>query len=506
MEEGKADEYSAQRRIEDATGLREETLLHLSAADDGGHGGEAADGQNVDMEEFDEMEFVELNRKIAKQAKAGDKLGKSIKPLRPSKFPLTSEMKTTRAASRVIERLGVERVQEIQTEYAALKSKFGEHEYEKANTMIRNLMAMGLSQIEIRGILGVGGYRLQRLYSAQLTKPHEGHYISDTTIHVPVISTIPNLCDVVLKKMSAFPQLLERITFTPITPSEIDPQDSMLMKLIEDSPVILGDPKACLKVLPAARNLKWMQSTFAGVEALLNQEKRNFALTRAGGIMGTHMAQYVLGWIIAKERHFLHAVQFQAKREFRPLEMRYRHFKDVTVGILGFGDIGMAIGKLVFNAGFRVVGLKRDVAHHAGVDCGIEVSESLEHVLSRADYVVNVLPSTPVTRHCLSGDVLRACAKKKACFINVGRGDVIDEGSLLNAFKRKWLSSAVLDVFAAEPLPVDSSLWAHPLVTITPHVAALSMAEDVADVFLKNLWLYLSNSTLSYLVEWERGY
>ncbi|OQR81649.1 D-isomer specific 2-hydroxyacid dehydrogenase [Thraustotheca clavata] len=510
MEDTKEDEYVSHRRLDEAPVLREDALIHLATSEEGEvHGQEAsADAEahgNVDMEGFDDIAFVELNRKITKHNKI-DKLGKGSKPVRASKCPLTSEMKTTRAASRVIERLGIDRVHEIQAEYAALKSKFGEQEYEKANTMIRNLIAMGLSQIEIRGILGVGGYRLQRLYSSQLTKVHESHYITDATIHIPIITSIPNLGDIVLKKMSAFPQLLEKISFAPITPLEIDPQDAMLMKLIEDSHVILGDPSECLKILPHARNLKWLQSTFAGVDTLLHQDRRNFALTRAGGIMGAHMAQYVLGWVISKERHFMQAVQFQSKHEFRPLEMRYRHFKDVTVGILGFGDIGMAIGKLAFNAGFRVIGLKRDMTHHSSIDCGIEVTGNLEYLLSRSDYVVNVLPSTPATRNLLSNDVLRVCAKKKACFINVGRGDVIDESSLIGALRRKWLSSAVLDVFGVEPLPADNPLWAHPLVTITPHVAALSMAEDVADVFLKNLWLYLSGSSLNYLVEWDRGY
>jgi len=209
-------------------------------------------------------------------------------------------------------------------------------------------------------------------------------------------------------------------------------------------------------------------------------------------------------WVIAKERSFLKAPQYQAQKEFRYKEMQYRHFAAVTIGILGLGDIGIEVGKLLKHAGFRVVALKRQASGQTNAS-GMEITNKLENVLDQADYLVNILPSTLHTRNLLSGDVLSSC-QRKPVFINVGRGDVIDEKSIVHALEQEWISSAILDVFATEPLPKESLLWSHPSILITPHVSALSLAEDVVDVFLMNLEHYLSKSPLKYQVDWQKGY
>lgn len=90
--------------------------------------------------------------------------------------------------------------------------------------------------------------------------------------------------------------------------------------------------------------------------------------------------------------------------------------------------------------------------------------------------------------------------------MNVGRGDIVDEDALLHALDRGWLSHAVLDVFPVEPLPVESLLWTHPLVTITPHVAAMTFPDDVVDAFSDNLDRHLAGQPLRYQLDWEQGY
>ncbi|KAF0699321.1 Aste57867_10111 [Aphanomyces stellatus] len=483
------------------------------------------DDANVHMASYDEIEYMDdLSAKETTAGKhprsrgAAGLLGETKKkakltstPERPatassSKFSLTSEMKSTRAATRVIQRLGLDRVQEIQTDYAALKSKFGETDYEKANMMIRNLMAMGLSQIEIRGILGVGGYRLQRLYSSQTTKPvtTEPLVASDALLHIPVLSTMPHLVELVTKKLSMFPLLAARLSLVPLDVFHPPAVDAAVAHLLEDAPILLADPAACVHAIPYTRQLKWAQLTSPSVDAgMFEQAKRDFALTRAGGICGPHVAQTVLGWIIAKERSFEAAAVHQAKREF--IAMPYRHSKDVTVGILGCGDMGMEVAKLVVAAGFGVVGLKRQPpVDNVFGECGFRITHSLETVLAKADYLVHLLPSTPLTDGLLAGDVLRG-AKKKPALIFVGPAmSTANEAAVLHALKRKWLSSAVVDVVT--PPDVSSELWTHSMVAITPHVAPPTMAEDVANIFVKNLWLFMGNAPLTYHVDWGQGY
>ncbi|KAF8790793.1 Glyoxylate/hydroxypyruvate reductase A like protein [Argiope bruennichi] len=134
-----------------------------------------------------------------------------------------------------------------------------------------------------------------------------------------------------------------------------------------------------------------------------------------------------------------------------------------------------------------------------------KISNKLEDILSDCDYLCNTLPSTPLTRGILSASVLRNC-KKNPVFINVGRGDVIPEVELLQALRTGCLSGSVLDVFETEPLPKSSQLWHMPEVTITPHVAAISKPEHIAEEFFNVFLRYVEGHELKNVVRWSDGY
>ena len=108
-------------------------------------------------------------------------------------------------------------------------------------------------------------------------------------------------------------------------------------------------------------------------------------------------------------------------------------------------------------------------------------------------------------RGLLGGGTLRA-AKRGAVLINVGRGDVVDEASIIEALDAGHISHAVLDVFVSEPLPPESPLWSHAGVTVTPHHTAESFPDDVVRVFAENLKLYRTGEALKHVLSWERGY
>jgi glyoxylate/hydroxypyruvate reductase len=152
-------------------------------------------------------------------------------------------------------------------------------------------------------------------------------------------------------------------------------------------------------------------------------------------------------------------------------------------------------------------------------------NEDLIKFLGKTDYIINVLPHTSDTAGLLSGDVLRSCAEKKPVLINVGRGSVIDEASILKSLEEGWISGAILDVFSTEPLPESSPLWNHPKVTstffgllgiapivshgpfaVTPHVSAVSLGPDIAELFANNLRLHLEGKKPNFIVDPARGY
>ena len=195
----------------------------------------------------------------------------------------------------------------------------------------------------------------------------------------------------------------------------------------------------------------------------------------------------------------------------------------MTLVVLGCGDIGRCIGKVAKVFGMRVIGYVRtlpsnDEHHRSRSDDAASASASdvdeyttdLTYALQSGDYIVSVLPSTPETRGLLSNDVLSIASKEKGglspVFINVGRGDVINEKSLLKALDEQWISGAILDVFEEEPLPTDSKLWSRSDVIVSPHVSGLTQSSDVPKVFLTNYQRYIDGKELNFVVDWNKGY
>jgi phosphoglycerate dehydrogenase-like enzyme len=268
-------------------------------------------------------------------------------------------------------------------------------------------------------------------------------------------------------------------------------------------------------------NVEWVQGTYAGVEQYLNRlphgnnalpadQLPTFTLTRAGGFLPRIMGQYVFGYVTMLERMLLEARDFQRKREYaREKMIQFRPAQTVTIGILGLGDIGQGVGKLLRAAGYKVLGFKRNISPELNAElasCADRITPDLDEVLAQSDYLVNVLPSTSSTRYLLTESNLELCRDKKPVFINIGRGDVVAEQTVIDALDKGVWSRAVLDVFEEEPLPKSSALWAHPSVMLTPHVSGYVFVEDVASMFVDNFNRYLSGEPVLYKVDWTAGY
>lgn len=142
--------------------------------------------------------------------------------------------------------------------------------------------------------------------------------------------------------------------------------------------------------------------------------------------------------------------------------------------------------------------------------------QEINEFMSLCDYVVNALPSTPQTRELLGLPQFSRC-RPGAVFINIGRGDILreerdrqpppEEGAvIIEALGRGYLAGAVLDVFRSEPLSPQSGLWSTPGVELTPHVAAISFARDVARLFRDNLQRYVDGRELRFPASWSAGY
>jgi len=276
-------------------------------------------------------------------------------------------------------------------------------------------------------------------------------------------------------------------------------------------------------VLPS---LRWVQSTYAGVDPLLELLRNNnlendasfpFTVTRFAGRFGPPMAEWCLARIVAHERDFAASAADQRERAWagrRHLVTSYRYLSDLTLTVLGCGDIGHCIARAAKAFGMRVVGFvrterRREEGSSSSTGEAVDLyTTDLAEALAQADYIVSVLPATPETVGLLSGDhALRPAQAKSPVWINVGRGSVLDEASLLAALDKNYLSAAILDVFETEPLPAASGLWDHPRVTVSPHVSGLTRGQDVPQLVLQNYERYCrGDRELLYAVDWRKGY
>ncbi len=296
---------------------------------------------------------------------------------------------------------------------------------------------------------------------------------------------------------------------------------------LQSAEIILSDPSTLADMHRQGLlgdNVRWVQSTWAGSDALFRvlgagPAGPGFTVTRLAGVFGPSMAEFVVGQIIARERSFPQLERDQRARVWRggSEAIRYRLLSECSVAVLGMGDIGTKIALDCEHFGMTVTGVRSGRRSAAGgsaahpvpdsIACTTLRDTSVREILATHDYICNVLPSTPQTRDLLSDfDGNWKGLDNAPVFINVGRGDVISESTLVRALDTGSMGGAILDVLPEEPLPQDSPLWARDDVVISPHVSALSTPAMVTQVLADNYARYVEGRDLAFTVDWKAGY
>lgn len=178
--------------------------------------------------------------------------------------------------------------------------------------------------------------------------------------------------------------------------------------------------------------------------------------------------------------------------------------KDRPIAILGIGELGIAAGEALTGLGFPVRGWSRSAKSHATIDC-YHRADGLREALKGAQGVVLLLPNTPATS-CIFGADEMAQMARGAFVINPGRGSLIDDDALLAALDSGQIGAATLDVFRTEPLPSEHPFWAHPSVTVTPHIASTTRSDTASEVIAENIRRSEANLPLLNLVDRTTGY
>lgn len=267
--------------------------------------------------------------------------------------------------------------------------------------------------------------------------------------------------------------------------------------------IVLGEPKLIRDALPRLPRLKWVQSIYAGVEPLVDPaQRRDYVLTNARGVFGELMSEYVFGYLLFLEKKILNRIESQAAKQWQRPESGILRGK--TIGLLGVGSIGAHLAGTAKHFGMKVRGFTRGSETSTLVDQYFHGNDLLKFVTG-LDYLVCVLPRTRDTNQIVDQTVLDALPAH-AIFINVGRGNAVDESALVKTLNEGKLAAAVLDVFETEPLPEDHPFWTTPNLYMTFHTSAISYPEDLTKLFVENYQLYIQGKPLKHQVDFDRAY
>jgi glyoxylate/hydroxypyruvate reductase len=246
---------------------------------------------------------------------------------------------------------------------------------------------------------------------------------------------------------------------------------------------VLWAPPA--QLFASQRQLKAVFNIGAGVDGVMKLPNlpRGVPIVRLNDAgMAVQMAEYVCHAIFRHTRGF-DAYENQAKngewKQHRPIERAA-----FPVGVMGLGEMGARVASAVAAFEYPTFGWSRSLKSIEGVRT-FAGSEGLNNFLAQVRVLVCALPLTPATDGILNAATLSKL-KPDAYLINVARGKHLVENDLLALLDSDRLVGATLDVFREEPLPAAHAFWAHPKITMTPHISALTLrAESVAQIAQK---------------------
>jgi glyoxylate/hydroxypyruvate reductase A len=247
---------------------------------------------------------------------------------------------------------------------------------------------------------------------------------------------------------------------------------------------------------------KLVQSLWMGVEKLLADPTypRGVPLARLidPGMVAA-MSETVVAHVLDWHRHFYRYRAQQRERSWKRIEQRMA--SDRSVGLLGLGELGSDAARRLLALGFNVAGWSRRPKDLPGVRCFTDLTA----LLRITDALVCLLPLTPQTAGVLNAGSF-ALMRRGGCVINVARGAHLVMRDLVGALDNGWLAHAYLDVFEPEPLAPDDPLWAHPGITITPHIAALTEPRTAVPKVAENVERVRRGETPADLVDFQAGY
>jgi phosphoglycerate dehydrogenase-like enzyme len=288
----------------------------------------------------------------------------------------------------------------------------------------------------------------------------------------------------------------------------VEPKDEAArLTEMPDTDILFGDFNRSL--FDAAQQLKWVQVLGAGVDGLLFPEfvESDVVLLSAKGYVGPHLADQTWALILGLIRGVGRAVRERTWENRWSIRDETWELAGRTLGIVGLGGTGIDVAKRAQGFDMRVIAVDPEDVDAPSFVHEVWKMDRFYDLLAESDIVSICAPLTDETHGMFDDDAFRRM-KPSALLINVTRGKIVDEPSLLRALEGGLIGGAGLDVTPEEPLPQDNPLWDMPNVIVTPHVAGGSPHRDdrTVGLFCDNLERFLVGKPFLSVIDKRKGY
>lgn len=279
-------------------------------------------------------------------------------------------------------------------------------------------------------------------------------------------------------------------------------------KLAEAHVIVTYGEDLTEKIIKDAVSLQWVMVISAGIEQLPSEAllERDILVTNARGVHPVPMSEYAISMLLQVRRSEPKQLE-NAQEKNWDRSLKINEISGSTMVVLGAGAIGQEVARLAKAFRMKTYGVARSARKVEHFD-QVVVFDDLDSVLSQADFVVAVLPSTPETKGLLTEEHFKQM-KNEAIFLNMGRGDLTSSEVIIHALENRDIAHAVLDVFEQEPLPTNHPLWTTEGVTITPHISGRSpnYLTRAFEIFTYNLDQFeAGKKDFQNIVDHTRGY
>jgi phosphoglycerate dehydrogenase-like enzyme len=259
-----------------------------------------------------------------------------------------------------------------------------------------------------------------------------------------------------------------------------------------------------------ASKLRWVQSPSAGVEwmwAVPGLADSDVAVTNMRGAHAATIAEHTFAMLLSHTRGLRAFEQHQRDHEWGLREIVMSGIKGLTMGIIGFGNIGRAIARRATGFEMQVLAVDPEPVPPGEGVAEVWPLSRLNDLCAAVDVLVISAPITPHSRGMIGADQLSRL-KRGSYVLQMSRGGIVDEAALVDALEEGHLAGAGLDVTATEPLPRGDPLWTAPNLIVTPHTSAVSELTTslVWSLFSENIGRFLRGDELVNLVDKRRGW